>query len=62
MGLEVVGNANLTYFLDGKVDLRDVSNPTQLIHDESMLYLVNLDVPKPEISEESDKYDLSLEV
>lgn len=62
MGLEVVGDVKLTYFLDGKVDLRAVTDPAQLICDESILHLVNLDAQKPETVDAADELDCSLEV
>ena len=42
MGLEVVGSAQLTYFLDGKLDLGTVPNAVKLIGEGSMLHLVNI--------------------
>ncbi len=49
MGLEVTGEANLSYILDGKIDLQKEREPLQLINQSSMLHLVNLAPLKSEI-------------
>jgi len=60
MGLEVTGDVNLSYFLDGKINLQTEPEPLRLICQSSMLHLVNISAPKSEVIS-SDEFDSSIE-